>query len=111
LLSVRLARLGEGGIDRSLVGHVAFAEHAADLRSDLLPLLLLQIEDRDLGALRRKCARSRFAEARGASGNHRGSVAADFHSCLPLPDPPRRRGFVQYFPEVPTTRDSPMNDV
>src|SRR3546814_8847383 len=45
-LTMRLARLGEGRVDRSVVGDVAFTENAGDLVRDGDALFLLQVEDR-----------------------------------------------------------------
>src|SRR5690606_13496374 len=65
----RGARLFKRGIDRGVVGDVAFAEHTAELFGNRLALFFLQVEDRDLHALRRERAGSSRAEARSASGN------------------------------------------
>src|SRR5690606_7463648 len=76
----RGARLGEGGIDRGVVGDVAFAEHAAEFGGDRLALFFLQVEDRDLDALRGERTRGGGAEARGAAGNDGGYGGIEFHA-------------------------------
>src|SRR3546814_9026721 len=82
-LTMRLARLGEGRVDRSVVGDVAFTENAGDLVRDGDALFLLQVEDRDLDALGGQRARGRGAKARGAPGDDGGYGGVEFHLVLP----------------------------
>ena len=71
LLAMRLARLGEGRRDFFVAGHVDFAEDAADLASDLLALVGVAVEHRDLGSAPRQLPRRRFAKPRRGAGDHR----------------------------------------
>src|SRR3546814_20387038 len=90
---MRFARLGEGGVDRCVVGDVAFAEDAAEFGGDRETLFFLQVEDRDLDALRRERARGRGAEARGTAGDDGGYCGMEFHLfCLPNSLSPPQRG-------------------
>jgi hypothetical protein len=50
LLAVGLARPGEAGVDRGLVGHVDRAGDPADLGGDRAAALLVEVEQRDLSA-------------------------------------------------------------
>ena len=81
-LTVRFARLGKGGVDRCVVGDVAFAEDAAEFGRDREALFFLQVEDRDLDALRGKRARGSGAEARGTTGDDGGYGGIEFHGFL-----------------------------
>ena len=78
-LAMCLTRLGKGRIDAGFIGHIAFAENAADFLGDLLALFLLQVENRDLGPLGRKRASGRFAQARCTAGYHCGGIGTYFH--------------------------------
>ena len=69
---MRLARLGEAGVDRLVRGDVDLAEDAADLAGDLLAALGVAVEDGDLDALGGKRPRGRLAEAGGAAGDDGG---------------------------------------
>src|SRR3546814_18730726 len=89
---MRLARLGEGRVDRSVVGDVAFTENAGDLVRDGDALFLMQVEDRDLDALGGQRARGRDAKARGAPGEDAGYGGVEFHLVIPTSSPQRRRG-------------------
>src|SRR3546814_4786372 len=91
-LTMRLARLGEGRVDRSVVGDGAFTENAGDLGRDGDALFLLQVEDRDLDALGGERGRCRGAKARGAPGDDGGYGGVECHLVLPNSSPPRRRG-------------------
>ena len=50
LLPMRVARLGEGGGDLLVAGHVDLAEHAADLAGNPFSAFGVAVEYRDLGA-------------------------------------------------------------
>src|SRR3546814_14553091 len=90
-LTMRLARLGEGRVDRSVVGDVAFTENAGDLVRDGDALFLLQVEDRDLAALGGHRARGPGATARRAPAADGGYGQPELTLDLPsLPPPPRR---------------------
>src|SRR5262249_53587567 len=69
LLAVRRARLCKARRDAFVVRHVHFAEHAANLGGDLLALVLLPVEERDLDAALGERARRRLAEAGRAAGD------------------------------------------
>ena len=79
LLTDRSARLFEGGIDRRIVGDIAFAENTAEFGSKRFALFGLQIEDRDLDALRGKRACGGGTKARSAAGDDGGYGGIEFH--------------------------------
>ncbi len=92
LLPVRFARLGEGGVDRRVVGDVALAEDAAEFGRDREALFFLQVEDRDLDALGGERARGGGAEARGTAGDDGGYGGIEFHDHSPFKPSPSGEG-------------------
>ena len=78
-LTDRFARFGEGGVDRCVVGDIAFAEHAAEFGGERGALFFLQVEDRDLDALGSERARGGGTEARGTAGDDGGYGGIEFH--------------------------------
>ena len=80
---MRGARLLEAGDDALVAGHVDLAEHAADLGRDRLALVLLQVEQRDLDALRGERTGGRGAEAGGAAGDDGRYGVVEFHCYSP----------------------------
>ena len=75
------ARLGEGGLGRGAVGHVAMDGDAVDVDRHLGRGLLIDVEDRHLGAGVGQHARGGGAEAGGAAGDDRG-VSSNIHGQL-----------------------------
>jgi hypothetical protein len=59
---MRLARLGEGGCDLVVGGHVDLAEDSANLPGDLVSAFCIAVEHGDLGASCRQRARRRLAQ-------------------------------------------------
>src|SRR5580693_6332265 len=76
---MRGAGLGEGRVDLLVGGHVAPAEHPADVDRHRLALGVVHIEDGDLDALGGQRAYGRLAEAGSAAGDHRGDGRIEFH--------------------------------
>src|SRR3546814_21172329 len=74
-LTMRLARLGEGRVARSVVGDVAFPENAGDLVRAGAALFLPQVEDRGLDPPGGPRPRGRGSPAPGAPGAEAGSDA------------------------------------
>jgi len=83
-LAVGSARLGKACIDAFVAGHVDLAEHPADLGSNRLALVLVQVEQRDFHALFRQRARGCRAKARSAAGHHRGNRRIQLHVSSPF---------------------------
>src|SRR5690606_2596379 len=86
LLAMRGARLGEGGIDLRVRGHVHLAEGSADLARDDLAGRRVEIEDGDPRPFGRERPRRRLTQSRGSPGHHRRAIS-DIHSAPP-PVPP-----------------------
>jgi hypothetical protein len=84
LLAIGLAALREAGIDALVRGHVDMAEDPANLRRDLLALVRVPVEDRDLHPLRGERPRRALAKAGGATGHHCRDATVEFHLMLPL---------------------------
>jgi short chain dehydrogenase len=80
---VSRARLGEGGIDLFVGGHINLAENTADLLGDGLTLLLVEVEQRDLCAKRCERPRGGRTEAGSAAGDDGGNRGIDFHGVIP----------------------------
>ena len=73
------AGLGESGINRSVVGDVAFAEHAAKFLGHGFALFSLKVENGDLHALGSQSAGSGSAKARSTAGNNGGNSVVENH--------------------------------
>src|SRR5207244_1647804 len=70
----------DGRFDRVLVGDIAAHAEAAELRGDLLRLLLVEVDDRDLAALGGELPRGRRREPRAAAGREQ-HLAVEAHGC------------------------------
>jgi hypothetical protein len=80
LLADRGARLGERGVDLRRRGHVDLAEHAADFRGQRLAKITVEIEERDLDAMRRQHPRGGRAKPRRTAGHDGRNRRIQLHS-------------------------------
>ena len=80
--AVRLGGLRDGSLRRGGIGDVAGDGHALELGRDALGELGVEVEHRDLRALRRQLSRGRGAEARCSTGDDRGLIL-QLHDVLP----------------------------
>jgi len=72
-------RLREPGLDLFGRRHVDLAEDAADLPGEGVALFLVEVEDRDLHAVRGQHARGGGAEAGRAARDDRGHCLVELH--------------------------------
>ena len=84
LLPDRGARLREARVDVGIASHVDLAEDTADLARERFALVGVQVEDRDLDAVRGERAHGCRAEARSAAGDDGGDVRIEFHGPFPF---------------------------
>ena len=79
LLADRSARLGERGVDLRRRGHVDLAEHAADFRGQRLAKIAVEIEERDLDAVRCQHPSGSRAKPGCTAGHDGGNRRIELH--------------------------------